>query len=159
MVGDSGARIEGGVLWVHVDMDSGRPIPLGEDFWGLYAEAAQGRKVGVRLAHAPKAPEGSPLRPWPVRFADFDILGHVNNAAYWAAVEEVLAGRKDLRPPFRAEVEYRAPIEPGDQVAVVEGDTPDGGLDLWLVDPATRETYATGRVRLDFRSGGRRAKL
>ena len=54
---------------------------------------------GRRRAHGagpPPAPRSAGRRrrrsaPWPLRFTDFDVLGHMNNAAYWAAVEEELA--------------------------------------------------------------------
>lgn len=143
--GDREANIEAGVLWVHVDLDTGRPIVLGPDFWGLYGEAAQGRRVRVRLAHPAAPPPGAERSPWPLRFADFDLLGHVNNAAYWAVVEEALADRRDLRPPFRAEIEHRAAIEQGHLVTVARHD--DGsGLGLWLLDEADGTVCATARV-------------
>ncbi len=34
-------------------------------------------------------------------------MGHMNNAAYWAMVEEELSRRSDLRAPLQAEVEFR----------------------------------------------------
>jgi acyl-ACP thioesterase len=145
IAGEKGARIEAGVLWVHVEMESGRPIPLAEDFWRLYAEAAQGRRVGVRLVHPSSPPIDAPTAPWPLRFADFDLLGHVNNAAYWAVVEEALADRRELRPPYRAELEYRDAIERGADVRVVRAG--DADLRLWLVDGATGTTFATARVQ------------
>lgn len=63
-------------------------------------------------------------RAWPLRRADFDVLGHANNAAYWAAVEEVAEGRAAQV----AEIEYRAGIDPGDQVEllVASGTDTDG---------------------------------
>ena len=49
-----------------------------------------GRRIKARLVHP--APGGDALRsPWPVRRTDLDVLDHVNNAAYWAAVEETRA--------------------------------------------------------------------
>jgi acyl-ACP thioesterase len=145
ITGASGAAIEAGVLWVHVDMESGRPIPLATDFWELYGPSAAGRKVGVRLAHPAEPPTGADRAAWPLRFADFDLLGHVNNAAYWAGVEEVLADRRDLRPPFRAEVEYRdAMVRTSEPDLVRVND--NGRLELWLVDRESGTTYATARV-------------
>jgi acyl-ACP thioesterase len=147
--GTGGAHVEAGVLWVHVDIDTGKPLPLAADFWDLYEEAAGGRKVGVRLSHAGEPPPDAIRSPWPLRFADFDLLGHVNNAAYWAAVEELLAGRRAVRPPFRAEIEYRTAIEQGATVEVATSEDParDDGLDAWLVDGTGTPTYASMRVR------------
>lgn len=146
VTGAAGAVIEGGVLWVHVDVDTGRPLPLADDFWALYAASAGDRQVGVRLRH-PAPPDGLAGRPWPLRFADFDLLGHVNNAAYLAAVEEELAGRRHLRPPFRAEVEYRAAIERGQRIELLATDEPAGDLRLWLVDADQGSVAASGWVR------------
>ncbi len=112
IAGEHGASIEAGVLWVHIDMATGRPIPLTADFWTLYEQSAQDRRVGVRLRHPPP-PSGAVPLAWSWRFSDFDLLGHVNNAAYLAAVEEALASRRHLRPPLRVEVEYRDPVTRG----------------------------------------------
>ena len=58
---------------------------------------------------------------WPLRATDVDRMGHVNNAAYWAAIEHRLAGREpDLRDPIRARLDYRHPIDLGEKVELVE---------------------------------------
>ena len=147
VTGDLGARVEAATLWVHLDPDTLRPKVLPPEFHQLFAEAAAGRTVSARLSHADPPPnhggQGERMA-WPMRVADFDLLGHVNNAAYWVPVEEVLARRRDLRAPLRAELEYCLPIEPGDRVEVV---TVEGGdeLAMWLVGPGG--TYASATVR------------
>jgi acyl-ACP thioesterase len=75
-------------IWVYVDR-AGRPARLGDWFLEHYGEAADGRRVSGRL-RLPPPPDDSPVRPWRVRTTDFDLLGHVNNAAYWQAVEDEL---------------------------------------------------------------------
>lgn len=130
--GDAGGAVEAAALWVHVDAATGRPKRLTDQFHELYGEAAGGREVRAKLRHA-DPPPGAPRRPWPARFTDFDVLGHVNNAVYWAAVEEELARRRDLRAPMRAELEHRQPLEVGhtaDVVAVDDGDA----LAVWVVE-------------------------
>ncbi len=131
IVGQSGASIEAATTWVHVDQASGRPkrVPVG--FEALYGEAAGGRPVTARLQH-PEPPAGAPATPWALRFTDFDVLAHVNNAAYWEAVEEALASRRELRAPLRAELEHRTAIERGATVELVAVDG-DEGLRVWLV--------------------------
>jgi acyl-ACP thioesterase len=53
-------------------------------------------------------------------------MGHVNNAAYWAAIEDRLLERgPDLRSPHRARLDYRHPIDLGERVEVAE-DLDDG---------------------------------
>jgi acyl-ACP thioesterase len=63
--------------------------------------------------------------PWQLRATDIDQLGHVNNAAYWAAVEELWGDR--LATPRRVMLEYRRPIDRFEDVLVAH----DGDR-LWL---------------------------
>jgi acyl-ACP thioesterase len=131
ITGEQGGAVETAALWVHVDATTGRPKRLTEQFHALYGEAAVGREVRAKLSH-PDPPPGASRHPWPARFTDFDVLGHVNNAVYWVAVEEELA-RRDLRAPVRAELEHRQALEVdhgADVIAVDEGDT----LSVWIVE-------------------------
>ena len=80
-------------LWVFVDRAGGRPLPLREEFFGLYGEAAGGRRVSSRLVH-PRPPAGVSSRPWALRVRDFDLLDHVNNARALEAVEDEIALRR-----------------------------------------------------------------
>ncbi|WP_195210434.1 acyl-[acyl-carrier-protein] thioesterase [Actinomarinicola tropica] len=145
--GAEGAEIELATLWVHLDMDTGRPLKLPPQFHELYAEAAGGRKVRAKLRHGDPPADGIEPEAWPLRFSDFDVLDHVNNAVSWAAVEEARAPRRHLRAPVRAEIEYRAPIERGHEVVRLAQDHEGGGLSLWLVDAADHRTvYTSARV-------------
>lgn len=134
VAGVKGGRVDAAALWVYVDLASMLPKRLGPDFLGLYGPAAAGRVVGSKLVlAAPPAGEVAvERRPWPLRRTDFDVLGHVNNAAYWAAVEEVLGERPDLvAGPHRAVVEFAKAIDPGMEVslAVQHG---EGEMALWF---------------------------
>ncbi|MGZ4682823.1 MAG: acyl-[acyl-carrier-protein] thioesterase [Acidimicrobiales bacterium] len=151
IVGERVASIETVSLWVHLDADSGRPVPLPDDFHQIYGEAAAGRVVSARLQHPAEVPPDAARRPWALRFTDFDLLGHVNNAATWAMVEEALVARRHLRPPLRAELEYRLPIEQGDEVELATLDHPDGSLSIWMTEPGSAgldapRLYATATV-------------
>jgi acyl-ACP thioesterase len=97
-------------VWAAVDRASGRPCPLGPDFLRVYGPSAAGRTVSARLSH-PRPPEPAAGEPWPLRTVDFDASGHVNNAVYWAAVEDAVAALGWL--PAVAEVEYHRPALPG----------------------------------------------
>src|SRR5437764_1055464 len=83
--------------------EEGRPCPLGAAFHRLYGPSAGGRQVSARLSH-PGPPQDGSGQPWPLRAADIDPAGHVNNSIHWAAVEDVLAGLAG--PPAAAELEY-----------------------------------------------------
>lgn len=131
MVGSHGADIEAATTWVHLDPNTGRPRRVPAGFDAIYGEASGGRRVKARLLH-PDPPPGAPSSPWVLRFTDFDVLSHVNNAAYWEAVEEVLAARRDLRAPLRAELEHHSAIERGARVDLVTDASGSGAVSLWL---------------------------
>jgi acyl-ACP thioesterase len=147
VVGASGGRVDGTSLWVHLDHATGRPLRLSEAFAALYGEAAGGRRIKGRLLHPGPPEEGTAERwPWPLRFTDFDVLSHVNNAAYWEIVEEVLASRRELRAPLRAELEHRSAVERGADVEVlVADDGADDAVSLWIL--ADGAVAATAVVR------------
>jgi acyl-ACP thioesterase len=111
-------------LWVHVDPERGTPIPLPHAFDEIWGESANSRRVSARLRHDAPAAEAISM-PWTLRATDFDVIGHVNNAAYWAPVEEELArrGRPRVR---RAEIEFRAGLGERDAVDVAFADRSDG---------------------------------
>lgn len=134
IVGEGGGRVEVVSLWVAVDPVTGRPRALGPSFAPQYGVSALGRIVTARLHLAPP-PADATGAVWPLRFTDFDVLGHVNNAAYWEPVEEVLAGRRDLRAPLRAELEHQQAIELGaaPQLVRADADADGGATALWLV--------------------------
>jgi acyl-ACP thioesterase len=84
---DGKGSLEAVGLWVPVS-PSGHPVRLRESFFDVYGQSAKARKVSGRVRVPPVAIDAV-VRPWTLRNADFDILGHVNNAAVWQAVTEV----------------------------------------------------------------------
>lgn len=150
ITGGLGGRVEAVALWVHVDGSTGRPVTLPPAFDAAYASAHGGRQVRPRLqlGDPPERPEpslpappddvrpgvspGAP-EPFPLRASDFDVVGHVNNAVYWSALESVLARRRELRGPLRAVVEHRAALERTSVPFLDVRDEPDGAR-LWVLD-------------------------
>jgi acyl-ACP thioesterase len=124
------------MTWIHLGPDL-RPLRLGERFLAVYGESAAGRRASTRLELAGPPDEAGALE-WRLRATDVDRLGHVNNAAYWAPVEEHLAAR--LRLPHRALLEYRQPLDLGD---IVELRVHDAGL-WFTVDGAVRAAAILG---------------
>jgi acyl-ACP thioesterase len=145
VIGAAGGAVDVAGLWVHLDHRTGRPLRLSDAFLALYGEAAGGRRVKGRLLHPGPPPSGPAERwPWRLRFTDFDLLSHVNNAAYWQIVEEVLASRSDLRAPLRAELEHRSAVERRAEVEVLV-DEHDDAISLWiLADGAVAATAVVG---------------
>ncbi len=137
---DGRIAAESVAIWVYVDPVSGAPVPLEDWFFDLYGEAAGGRRVSGRLRLAAPSPEAT-TRPWPLRVTDFDVLGHVNNAAHWEPVEDELAR---VAPGVRiaaAELEHKAAVEPGEELVVSSAMT-DGALAVWLTNIGIVRTAA-----------------
>jgi acyl-ACP thioesterase len=132
IVGDSGGSMSSATLWVHLDRDSLRPAPMSAQFDQIFAPSTLRRTVSSRLTlGAP--PSDLALTPWSLRFTDFDVMNHVNNAIALVIVEEALAEHRQLRAPMRVDVEYRSPIDRGTVLSVggvCTGDRYDG----WVVD-------------------------
>jgi acyl-ACP thioesterase len=140
--GDAGGRAEVDSVWIHLTPDE-RPARI--NGFGLYAEAASGRTVSSKLA-LPDPPGDAERVSWQVRVTDIDRHGHVNNTAYWQAIEERLARRgADPAARLRVRIEYRHPIDPDDEVSLLEYPaadafglafvTPDGVKSIARVEP------------------------
>jgi acyl-ACP thioesterase len=87
--------------------------------------------VSSRL-QLPGPQPGAHRRPWELRRVDIDPLGHVNNAAQWAIVEESMPADGSRRG--LAEVEHRAPVDPpsGAPLDLVTDTTRAGVCSSWL---------------------------
>jgi acyl-ACP thioesterase len=116
VTGDRGGRVEAEMIWIHLDARL-QPQRLGERFLSIYGASAEGRRASTRLV-LPGPTEGATAGSWPLRSTDIDQLGHVNNAAYWMAVEEHF----ELTAPHRAVLEYRQPLDLGDAVELRLGE-------------------------------------
>jgi len=113
--------LQAAVLWVPVDT-SGHPVRIQPQFLDVYGESVQGRKVSGRVTlHEP--PPNAQSQPWPLRRADLDVVGHVNNAAVWQAVSEVV----DV-PITEVEVIHHGPVESGHDVRLVHAPG-----EMWLL--------------------------
>jgi len=130
IAGDRGGRVEAEVVWIHLGRDLA-PLRLPQRFHDVYSPAAEGHRVSTKLTL--RAPADRATRSWPLRATDIDLLGHVNNAVYWSAVEEA------LWPLGRAVLEYRKPIDLGDEVELAAGD----GRLAFLVGAELRAVAAT----------------
>ena len=100
--------VEASALWVPVDA-SGRPRRIRRNFFDIYGEEAT-RKVPGRVTSAPLAPTSS--RPWPLRRADLDVVGHVNNAVVWEALADATSHVRS------ATVVHLGSLEAGDDVTL-----------------------------------------
>jgi acyl-ACP thioesterase len=118
--GESSADVEAVSLWVHLDVEHWRPAPLTETEIETYGGARTERRVSARLRHRPPPVDAEDARPWTFRATECDIADHVNNAAYWTALEEeLLAGPDPER--IDVEIEYRTPAQPGPKRVLHQG--------------------------------------
>ena len=140
--GARGARIDAAALWVHLDPANGIPRRLAGEFEAVFGPSANGRRVGATLLHPP-APAGDGTLRWQPRWCDLDVLGHVNNAAYWPPVVEE-ATKRELRPPYRAEMEHRAAAGAGQPLRTPISASGDGTLRMWFLN--TEEVCASALV-------------
>ncbi len=110
IIGARGAHIDTVALWVQIEVATGRPARVADDFIGAYGEAAAGRTVSARLSIDPPTAADRSAH-WTPRRTDIDPFGHVNNAATWSFVEEYvdIGDRRGT-----AELEYLAPIGHGE---------------------------------------------
>lgn len=136
ITGSEGAAYQVTTLWVCIDPVAGRPAALSEQFLQLYESAAGGKTVSARLLNPRRPDNGSGVTswPWPLRAVDIDTLGHVNNAAYWAVLEQALSNDEPTAP-FEVRVEYGTGLKPEAEVTVSAAEV-DGARVWWLVDDA-----------------------
>ncbi len=113
--------IEASSLWVPVD-PRGFPVRIPRTFYEIFGEAMGDRRVSGRVPVTAPPPEAS-KRPWPLRRADLDVIGHVNNAAVWQAVAEVFDA-----PVESVDVIHHGPVEEGHVVELVKSAT-----QMWLL--------------------------
>jgi acyl-ACP thioesterase len=107
-----GNLVEAVALWVHLDPASLRPIPFSDEELEIYSASAAGREIKARLRH-PGPPEEAASRAWHFRSTELDVADHINNAAYWAVLEdELLAGPEPAA--IDVELEFRTPAQPGE---------------------------------------------
>jgi acyl-ACP thioesterase len=148
LAGQQKPLVEALGLWVHLDPDQKLPTHLTESELAVYGSSIGERRVLARLRHPRPAPEllqRPPQTQWSFRHADADVADHVNNAAYWAVLEDALIAQEQGQGQgllaLDAEVEFRLPAQPGLMNVVTDGER------RWLVEPEAGEIYASIVVR------------
>jgi acyl-ACP thioesterase len=114
--GVAAVAMDAAALWVRVDLATLKPVALSDRFREIIGESAAGRKVSARLLVGREIPSDNDAREQfvlPLRFSDFDAIGHLNNAVYWEPLEEYLGSHRERRAPLHAVVEHHRSVEPG----------------------------------------------
>jgi acyl-ACP thioesterase len=116
---DDDTVVQARAIWVPIN-DHGLPVRLESQFFDVYPGARE-RKVPGRVP-TPVIPVDATSRPWSLRRADLDVVGHVNNAALWECVTEMAPS--DVTG---AGIIHHGSIEDGDDVSLHMH-----GNELWL---------------------------
>lgn len=115
-------------LWIQTDPITRSPKSLTPEFLEIFGPSTSDRTVSHRLEI--KDATQFQLFPWQLRITDFDLLQHLNNAAYFEVGEELLANDDQIiidRTKVFMVAEYREGINKGQnyeiRVAPLEGES------------------------------------
>jgi acyl-ACP thioesterase len=126
--------IETEAFWINVN-DQGLPSRLSDEAFELLSLSTDEHRLRWKSMNTATAPSRSgDDRPHVLRATDFDPFKHLNNAAYFAVVEDELLDHEDLvKGPHRVVIEYLRAIEPGATVTI-QRRREDDQLQMWLLD-------------------------
>ncbi|MFJ4654198.1 acyl-[acyl-carrier-protein] thioesterase [Nocardia sp. NPDC088792] len=131
---DAGGLVETEAFWINVDENTGTTARISDAGFAHLAATTDHHRLRWTPMVGEKPPEHSDHDlPYPIRAVDIDLLQHMNNAAYWQAVEQVLPGFAEvITGPHRAIFEYNAPIT-AEQTLRIRPELRPTGLHLWLL--------------------------
>ena len=125
-------------FWINVN-DQGMPSRIGDEVMDLLLPMTDEHRLRYKAMNPEKAPSPDELelpdREHVLRATDFDPFKHLNNAAYFAAVEDELVDHMDLLDgPYRVVIEYLRPIVPGTPITI-RRKREDDCLFVWMMIP------------------------
>lgn len=125
--------IETEAFWINVN-DQGLPSRLSDKAFEMLSQTADEHRLRWKSMNTATAPETADSeRLHVLRATDFDPFKHLNNAAYWAAVEDELLDHPDLvDAPHRAVIEYLRAITP-DATVTIKRERVGDQLRMWLI--------------------------
>lgn len=135
-----GGSIETEGFWISISAKTGMPTRISDDALDMLARTTDQHRLKWKAwLTEPAPPESDTDIQFPLRATDIDSFDHVNNAAYWHAVEEFLVDYPDLvAGPHRAVIEYLYPVLGKEQVGIRHR-YESGSLTVWfVVDGAVR---------------------
>lgn len=125
--------IETEAFWINVN-DQGMPTRLTDEAFEMLSQTTDEHRLKWKSMNVAEVPEASDTdRVHVLRATDFDPFKHLNNAAYWAAVEDELLDHPDLvDAPHRAVIEYLRAVTPAATVTIRRQRVGDQ-LRMWLI--------------------------
>lgn len=129
--------VETEAFWINVS-SLGVPARISEEGFATLASTTDTHRLrwaamtAARPTDSPD-PDMPEDRPHILRSTDFDPLQHLNNAAYFDAVEDELLHHPDLlRHPHRVVIEYSHPVVPGSSMTIRRRRSGDR-LEMWMI--------------------------
>ncbi|WP_235916553.1 acyl-[acyl-carrier-protein] thioesterase [Antrihabitans cavernicola] len=137
MTSANGGLVETMGFWINISASTGMPTRISDKALAYLSESTNEQRLRWRpWLTEPGPPESESDKAFHLRATDIDQYNHVNNAAYWHAVEEQLVDLPKLvAVPHRATIEYISPVLANEHV-MVRGrfdDTEIPTLKLWFV--------------------------
>ena len=118
LVGADSGRIETEGFWIAINENTLTPLRVSDTLVEKFASTTTEHRLKWRK-WLQDPPEVDTVVPFPLRRTDIDVFQHVTNTAYWHAIAEVTALYPEVcTPPYRAVVEYRRPIQYGEEVTI-----------------------------------------
>lgn len=135
-------------FWIKVN-EKGLPSRMSDGMAEMVAgmtDELRLRWVAMNTDTPPEQPSVADRRHR-LRVTDFDPFEHLNNAAYWAMVEDELAEHPDLRDrPHRAVIEYLAPIPHTTRDLTIRRRRDGDRLLMWILQEGNPKPAATVSV-------------
>ena len=130
--------VETEAFWINMNAE-GMPSRISDLAMETLLPMTDEHRLRWKAMNPGKAPAPEELdlpdREHVLRITDFDPFKHLNNAAYFEAVEDELVDHADLlEGPYRAIIEYLRPIQPGTRV-MVRRQRLDDVLLMWIMTP------------------------
>ncbi|GFG73419.1 acyl-[acyl-carrier-protein] thioesterase [Mycobacterium botniense] len=148
--GRKGGLIESEAFWININRETQMPSRISDDFLaGLQRTTSIDRLRWKAYLTAGSRDDALEIHEFPVRVTDIDLFDHMNNAVYWAVVEDYLAAHPALlKAPLRVTIEHEAPVALGDKLEILSHVYAPGTSDRCgpgLADrTVTTLTYAVG---------------
>lgn len=141
----TGPLIETAAFWIDISPTTGAPKRISDALFEHMARHALDTRLKWQAWLPVDVPdEANDAGAFPLRVTDLDPFGHVNNAVYWHAVEEVLASHPELQEsPHRALIEHLRPVMKGEPLEL-RTQRHDDELTVWFT--VAGHTRAVARI-------------
>jgi len=148
VAGSYGAKYEISVIWICVDRASLKPTRLTDQFLSIYGQSANNRKVNTKstiVDHSTFDQSKIKQIQWNLRTADFDVMSHMNNAAYWSVIENYWISADSDTSCF-VKIEYGKGVEISELVEIKQLEQDNFKYFWWITDKKTaaKAVYAQG---------------